>query len=90
MLYPFHAHPPPAHIGAARARVVACNDENRTNFLRKRCFLKAETGRIIEAVPLEEGRPRETIFDFVQGMTASARRKARQATRLDLEGKAVA
>jgi len=77
-----------AGIRAARARVVARNDEDRTNFLRKRGFSKAETGRIIETVLLEEGRPPETIFDFVQGMTAMARGKAHQDTRLDLEGKA--
>ncbi|WP_429810019.1 DUF932 domain-containing protein [Ensifer sp. B1-9] len=77
-----------AGIRAARARVVARNDEDRSDFLRKRGFSKAETGKIIETVLCEEGRPPESIFDFVQGITALARRKAHQDTRLELEGKA--
>ena len=36
----------------------------------------------------EEGRPPESIFDFVQGITALARDKAHQDARLDMEGKA--
>jgi hypothetical protein len=77
-----------AGIRAARERVVARNDEDRTDFLRKRGFSKADTGKIIETVFQEEGRPAETIFDFVQGITAFARGQAHQDTRLGLEGKA--
>jgi hypothetical protein len=44
--------------------------------LRKRGFSKAETGKIIETVLQEEGRPPESIFDFVQGMTAHAHQGA--------------
>ena len=36
----------------------------------------------------EEGRPPESIFDFVQGITAVARDKPHQDARLDMEGKA--
>jgi len=77
-----------AGIRAARERVVARNDEDRSDFLRKRGFSKAETGKIIETVLSEEGRPPESIFDFVQGITALARGKTHQDTRLELEGKA--
>ena len=77
-----------AGIKAARERIVARTDEDRETFLRKRGFSKAETGRIIETVLSEEGRPPESIFDFVQGMTAHARTKAHQDSRLELEGKA--
>ncbi|MCM5690598.1 DUF932 domain-containing protein [Sinorhizobium meliloti] len=77
-----------AGIRAARERVVARNDEDRSQFLRKRGFSKAETGKIIETVLSEEGRPPESIFDFVQGITALARGKAHQDTRLELEAKA--
>ncbi|MBN9275699.1 MAG: DUF932 domain-containing protein [Mesorhizobium sp.] len=77
-----------AGIRAARERVVARNDEDRSDFLRKRGFSKAETGKIIETVLSEEGRRPESIFDFVQGITALARGKAHQDTRLELEGKA--
>ncbi len=77
-----------AGIRAARERVVARNDEDRQTFLRRRGFSKAETGKIIETVLSEEGKPPESIFDFVQGITALARDKAHQDTRLELEGKA--
>lgn len=62
-----------AGIRAARERVVARNDEDRQTFLRRRGFSKGETGKIIETVLAEEGRPPESIFDFVQGITALAR-----------------
>lgn len=77
-----------AGIRAARERIVARTDEDRETFLRKRGFSKAETGKIIETVLQEEGRPPESIFDFVQGLTAHARTKAHQDTRLELEAKA--
>ncbi|RVD31748.1 DUF932 domain-containing protein [Mesorhizobium sp. M4B.F.Ca.ET.017.02.2.1] len=79
-----------AGIKAARERIVAHSDDDRETFLRKRGFSKAETGKIIEAVLQEEGRPPESIFDFVQGMTAHARTKSHQDSRLELEGKAKA
>ncbi|MDK2767373.1 MAG: DUF932 domain-containing protein [Sphingomonas sp.] len=75
-------------IKAARERIVARTDEDRSDFLRARGFSKAETGKIIETVLAEEGRPPESIFDFVQGITALARSKAHQDARLDMEGKA--
>ena len=77
-----------AGIKAARERIVARTDDDRGAFLRRRGFSKGETGKIIESVLREEGRPPESIFDFVQGITALARAKAHQDTRLDLEGKA--
>ncbi|OOC64668.1 DUF932 domain-containing protein [Brucella intermedia] len=77
-----------AGIKAAREKIVARTDEDRESFLRRRGFSKAETGRIIDTVLSEEGRPPESIFDFVQGMTAHARTKTNQDTRLELEGKA--
>ncbi len=75
-------------IRAARERIVARTDEDRSDFLRKRGFSKAETGKIIETVLAEEGRPPESIFDFVQGITAVARDKPHQDARLDMEAKA--
>ncbi|TPI78528.1 DUF932 domain-containing protein [Mesorhizobium sp. B2-8-9] len=77
-------------IKAAREKIVARSDDDRESFLRRRGFSKAETGKIIEAVLQEEGRPPESIFDFVQGMTAHARTKSHQDSRLELEGKAKA
>ncbi|KAA3448120.1 DUF932 domain-containing protein [Mesorhizobium sp. SARCC-RB16n] len=79
-----------AGIKSAREKIVARSDEDREMFLRKRGFSKAETGKVIEAVLQEEGRPPESIFDFVQGMTVHARSKSHQDSRLELEGKAKA
>jgi hypothetical protein len=75
-------------IKAARQRIVARSDEDRADFLRRRGFSKVETGKIIDAVLAEEGRPPESIFDFVQGITAVARDKPHQDARLDMEAKA--
>ncbi|MFX7914643.1 DUF932 domain-containing protein, partial [Acinetobacter baumannii] len=68
--------------------IVAHSDEDRTEFLRRRGFSKAETAKVIETVLAEEGRPPESIFDFVQGITAVARDKPHQDARLDMEAKA--
>ncbi|MCQ9157139.1 DUF932 domain-containing protein, partial [Acidomonas methanolica] len=75
-------------IKAAREKIVARNDDDRSEFLRKRGFSKGETAKIIETVLAEEGRKPESVFDFVQGITAVARHKTHQDARLDLEGRA--
>jgi hypothetical protein len=75
-------------IRSARAQIVARTDDDRIEFLRKRGFTKAETGKIIETVLAEEGHPPASIFDFVQGITAVARDKTHQDARLDLEARA--
>lgn len=77
-----------AGIKAAREAIVARKDEDREGFLRKRGFSKAEADRVIKTVLDEEGRPPESVFDFVQGITAVARDKPHQDARLELEGKA--
>jgi hypothetical protein len=77
-------------IRAAREKIVARSDEDRQGFLRKRGFSKAETERIVETVLAEEGRPPDSVFDFVQGITAVARSKPQQDARLVMEGKAKA
>jgi hypothetical protein len=75
-------------IRAAREKVVARSDDDRTEFLRKRGFSKTETAKIIDIVLTEEGHKPESVFDFVQGITAVARNKPHQDARLDLEAKA--
>jgi hypothetical protein len=75
-------------IKAAREQIVARDDDDRSAFLRKRGFSKAETAKIIETVLAEEGRKPESVFDFVQGITAMARHRQHQDSRLDLEGRA--
>ena len=75
-------------IKAAREKIVARTDDDRSEFLRKRGFSKTETAKIIETVLAEEGRKPESVFDFVQGITAVARDKTHQDARLDLEARA--
>lgn len=75
-------------IRTARERIVARSDEDRTDFLRKRGFSKTETAKIVETVLAEEGRPPESVFDFVQGITAVARSKPQQDARLAMETRA--
>ncbi|MGD9658145.1 MAG: DUF932 domain-containing protein [Methylocystis sp.] len=75
-------------VRAARERIVARNDDDRTDFLRRRGFSKTETAKIIDTVLTEEGRKPESVFDFVQGITAVARTKTHQDARLDLEARA--
>ncbi|RDE07798.1 DUF932 domain-containing protein [Pelagibacterium lacus] len=75
-------------IKASREQIVARDDDDRTEFLRKRGFSRADTAKIIDTVLTEEGRPPESIFDFVQGMTRFARDKPHQDARLELEARA--
>jgi len=75
-------------IKTARQRIVARTDEDRSTFLRNRGFSKGDTGRVIATVLAEEGHPPESLYDFVQGITAVARTKPHQDDRLELEGKA--
>jgi hypothetical protein len=74
-------------VKAARERIVARTDDDRCEFLRKRGFSKTETAKIIETVLAEEGRKPESVFDFVQGITAMARDRTHQDARLDLEAR---
>ncbi|MFT4055124.1 MAG: DUF932 domain-containing protein [Novosphingobium sp.] len=75
-------------IRSAREKIVARNDEDRDAFLRRRGFSRAETTKIIQTVMAEEGHPPESVYDFVQGITAVARARPHQDSRLELEGKA--
>jgi hypothetical protein len=75
-------------VQAARQAIVARKDDERQTFLRKAGFTKPDTAKIIAAVLDEEGKPPESIFDFVQGITAVARGKPHQDARLELELKA--
>ena len=77
-----------AGIRAAREAIVARKDEDREIFLRKRGFSRPETEKIIATALAEEGRPPETVFDFVQGITALARTRPHQDARLELEARA--
>jgi hypothetical protein len=56
--------------------------------LRRQGFSRTDTARVFEAVAEEEGHPASSVWDFVQGITALARRRPHQDARLDLEAKA--
>ena len=75
-------------VRASREKIVARTEDDRTDFLRRRGFGKAETAKIVETVLAEEGRPPESVFDFVQGITAVARTKPQQDARLAVEARA--
>jgi hypothetical protein len=75
-------------VKTARARIVAHDDDDRTSFLRNRGFSKPDTAKIVATVLAEEGHPPESLYDFVQGITAVARLKPHQDDRLEFEGKA--
>jgi hypothetical protein len=75
-------------VRTARERIVARTDEDRSDFLRKRGFSKADTASVIATVLAEEGHPPASLFDFVQGITAVARNRPHQDARLELETKA--
>ncbi|MEO6217937.1 MAG: DUF932 domain-containing protein [Sphingomonas sp.] len=77
-----------AGIKAARERIVARKDEDRKVFLRRHGYSRTDTEKVIATVLAEEGRPPESVFDFVQGLTALARSRPHQDARLELEGKA--
>ena len=69
-------------VKAARETIVARNDEDRQIFLKNQGFGKADCTRIIETVLREEGHLPTSVFDFVQGITAIARRRENQDGRL--------
>jgi hypothetical protein len=75
-------------INAARAAIVASDDDERMEFLQKRKFSKDQSRRIIETVTQEEGSPPKSVWDFVQGITAAARTKTHQDERVDMERQA--
>lgn len=77
-----------AGINAARETIVAKTDEDRAEFLGKRGFSQAQASKIIKSVMEEEGKPAESIWDFVQGITAVARTLGHQDARIDMERQA--
>ena len=75
-------------VRAARERIVAQNDKDRADFLKQNGFNKTISRKILETVVAEEDRAAETVFDFVQGLTALARSEPHQDARIALEGTA--
>ena len=87
-----NASPAPivASIQAAKEAVVAHNDEEREAFLKKHEIAKSRSAvdAILTAVLNEEGKAAESVWDFVNGITAVARGIKNQDARVELELKA--
>jgi hypothetical protein len=73
---------------AAKATVVARDDDDRQTFLKQQGFSKRVSQSILDGVVEADGKPAESIFDFVQGITAYAKGIEHQDERVDLERKA--
>lgn len=76
-----------AGIAAAQDAKVAKTDEERRDFLAEKRWALPTKGidAILATVEREEGHPAETVWDFVNGLTAVARTRTHTDERLDLE-----
>lgn len=72
-------------ITKAKEAIVANSDEDRLEFLGKRGFNKTAAQNVIDTVIREEGKAPESVWDFVNGITAAARSIKHQDARLDAE-----
>lgn len=72
-------------IQQAKQTIVARKDEDRTDFLRKQGFSAKQASHIISTVVQEEDTKPESIWDFVNGITAAARSIKHTDDRLDME-----
>jgi hypothetical protein len=77
-----------AGVADAKDAVVARTDDARNEFLQNRGFSKADTQKIIDRVIVEEDKKPESVWDFVQGITAVARDQKYTDSRIELERKA--
>lgn len=77
-----------AGINSAKSAVVARTDDDRLEFLGKRGFSAKQAQKVIDAVINEEQKKPESVWDFVQGITAVARNIKHTDDRLDLERQA--
>lgn len=72
-------------VKASKSLVVAKTDEERAAFLMKFGFSASTAKSLIQTSIDEEGRPPESVFDFSQAVTASARGIAHQDERIRME-----
>jgi hypothetical protein len=77
-----------AGINAAKAAKVASNDDERRDFLKGKGFSGTAITKILTAVENEEQTKAESVWDFVQGITAVARSIPNADSRVELERKA--
>lgn len=72
-------------VHAAKNRILAKTDEDRIETLARLGFSEKTAKRLIAISLVEEDRPPESLWDFAQAITASARREQYQEERLRLE-----
>ena len=72
-------------INKAKEAIVARSDDERFEFLGKNGFTAKQAKRVIDTVVREEETKPESIWDFVQGITAMARDIKHTDERLDME-----
>ena len=72
-------------VQLAKQAIVAKNEDERLQFLGKSGFSAKQAKKIIDTVMLEEDKPAESVWDFVQGITAMARNVKHTDDRLKLE-----
>ena len=75
-------------IQNAKSAIVARSDDDRLQFLGKQGFSAKQAQRIIDRVITEEGTKPESVWDFVQGITAVARDIGHTDDRITLERQA--
>lgn len=74
-----------AGVKEAQAAIVAKDDETAIEFVSRQGFTQAKSKEIVARVLQEEGRPARSIWDIVQGITATARSEGHQDARIDME-----
>lgn len=72
-------------VRVAQQKMIANNDEERVKFLRDLDFSKNQAETICATVFAEEGHPPESVWDFVNGITAFARDIPHQDQRIETE-----
>jgi hypothetical protein len=77
-----------AGVKAARDLIVARTDEERDTWLDRQGFTKPQAKAIVASVLREEGKAPESVWEFVQGITAIARAIPHQDARVDFEKRA--
>lgn len=69
----------------AKARIVADDADERLAFLRKQDFSKKAAEKVLDQFLAFEGRPAESVWDFVNAVTLSARDIQHQDDRISME-----
>lgn len=72
-------------VNAVKSLTLAKDDDDRTKVLSDLGFSKKRVDAILDTVIAEDGKPAETAWDFINGITGFARRIDRQDERLEIE-----